>query len=203
MKSAPALGSESTPRRAPAFPLHVSAGVLAGILTAGIITVVSSRRAAPVVAATVAATPDVAAPLPIESSAAPVPPEPLDLAEMRRREVQAHHAVIARHMREPGDATWAPESEKRLRAFLSPLAAREKFRVVSVDCRTTSCVAELSFPSYAAAQSKWRSVLNAHNPVGCGTQIALEEPHGEATGHELSVVYDCTEVRHAMLGVVR
>jgi hypothetical protein len=122
----------------------------------------------------------------------------VDLADLRRKEVQAHHAAIEQHMREPGDPTWAPASEKSLREFLSKLPAHTKYRVTLVDCRTTTCIAELSFRSYEDARQTWHSVLEARNPIQCTTAITLEDPKKSgAKGFELSVIYDCADTRGA------
>jgi len=125
------------------------------------------------------------------ASSASDPSAEVDLVELRRKEVQAHHAAIEQHMREPGDPNWAPASEKSLREFLNKLPAHAKYRVTLVDCRTTSCVAELSFPSSEVARSTWHSVLEATNPIHCGTAITLEEPKKEAKSYEVSVLYQC------------
>jgi len=187
MKTEFALGRESAPQRGLRNRLPVFAGVIAGILTAGSLTLIRAVPAAPVGAATDTAS-SVATAAPMASSA-PTPSAGVDLAEVRARELQEYRAAIAQHMREPGDPTWAPASEKSLREFLNKLPTHDKYRVTLVDCRTNTCVAELRFPSHDVARKTWHSVLEASNPINCGTGITLEDPKPGEKSFDVSVIY--------------
>jgi hypothetical protein len=178
-------------RAPPWSALQAIAGVLAGVVLGAILATVHSRKLA-----------SGSAPVPTlnwkPGSGPSSPPRQNslpDIQELRARDVRAHRAAIERHQQEPVDQLWSQPSARRLREFLSALPTHSNFAVRSVDCRTSTCVAELRFPTYAVAQSTWRSILNIPNPLGCGTEITLEDPQPAAPSYDLSVVYDCGEVR--------
>jgi len=200
MNSAPVLGSEPPAQRGSGSRFQLFAGVLVGLLTAAAISAVHSATQSKTRSRTVPAGPASVALTSPEMGSAPASANPVALEDQRRREMQAHRAAIEQHLREPRDPLWAPGSEKSLRALLEPVATRAKYRIASIDCRSTSCIAELSFASYAVAQENWRAVLHAQNLIGCGVAIAVEEPPIPAKNYALSVVYDCAETRRSALG---
>jgi hypothetical protein len=119
----------------------------------------------------------------------------LDPAAYQEALVSDHLAAIAAHDREGLDSSWARASEASLKNDLVPLAQARGFDVMSLDCRTKTCVAHLQFASFADAQTKWQSVLNMQNHAGCGTEVTLDVPTDPLARYDLSTVYDCSESR--------
>jgi len=162
------------------------AGVLAG-LTAGVgITVLHSARPALALAPPVAS----ASPSALPSAAGSATPTPTLEQQIAEHE-QVRRDAIARHEREPRDPEWSAATEKHITALLATLAAPGKFRVSSVDCRTTSCVAYLRVATYLDAQKAWPSSVQAQNDAQCGTEITLLPPQAGAAFYEFSAVYNC------------
>ncbi|HLK37983.1 MAG TPA: hypothetical protein VKU41_14580, partial [Polyangiaceae bacterium] len=61
---------------------------------------------------------------------------------------------------------------------------------------TTTCVATVEFPTYSEGLTHWQAVLTSENHVGCGTEIALNDPPPDPTApYSVTVVYNCTDGR--------
>jgi len=163
-----------------------AAGVLVGLLAGVGVTVLHSARPASAQPPPVASSR--ANPLPSASGSAP--DNPTLERQIAQRE-QVHRELLAQHEREPHDPEWSASTEKLITARLETLAARGRFRVSSVDCRTTSCVAYLRVASYLDAQKAWPSIVQAPNDAQCGTEVTLTQPQAGATFYEFSAVYHC------------
>jgi hypothetical protein len=166
-------------------------GALAGLAVGIGITIVHSTLSPSQAKPTPNASP-AAAPLasPVEAAV-----DNVDLKERLAEYVKAHRESIARHEREPRDERWATQVEQVLRGTLATLTGPKKFRITSVDCRTTSCVAYLSAASFHDAQRAWPSIVNARNDAKCGTEITLNEPQPGESVFDFSAVYDCSQIR--------
>ena len=166
------------------------AGVLSGVAAGVGMTVLLSQRAPPASVAAVAAVAASRLPSAAGSTAS------LSMADAVARQMQVRREAIARHEREPRDPQWSAATEKLISDLLATLAGPGKFRVSSVDCRTTSCVALLRVATFADAQSAWPSIVQARNDAGCSTAITLTEAQPGATPYDFDAIYDCTQARH-------
>jgi len=163
----------------------LAAGIGISIVHSGLSGSVTSSAPAPVLSVTALPLPDPTA-TPVNSAS---------LAEQLAEQVKAHRESIARHELEPRDSLWATRTEQSLRNLLAKLANPRTFRVTSVDCRTTSCVAYLSAVSYLEARLAWPSIVNARSDIKCGTEVTLNEPPPGESAFDFSVVYDCKRAR--------
>jgi hypothetical protein len=169
------------------------AGAVAG-LAAGIgISILHSGLSEPVIGSARAPVLSVTA-LPLPDS----PAKPLGSATMAERisqQMKVHRDAIVRHESEPRDSLWASQTERVYQTLLTKLASGGTFRVTSVDCRTSSCVAYFSAASYQDAQLAWPSILNAQSDTKCTTEVTLGEPQSGESSFDFSAVYDCSHVR--------
>jgi hypothetical protein len=133
---------------------------------------------------------------PTASSATPPdPPANLNPIEARRRQIAEHRSAVENHYRDPIDRRWARTAERQLRDDLSAWASNLHFDTKAVDCRTTSCVATLTFPSYQAANGSWMHVLTLPYGLDCNREVTLDDPPEDARAFDATVVFDCTEAR--------
>ncbi len=123
------------------------------------------------------------------------PPEPIEA--QKARVIEEHRAMLDAHAREPLNRSWARATETTLQTDLGPVAKLKHFDITSVDCRTTTCVATLTFPNYGAANDQWSSVLTARNHAQCSTEITLEDAADPSQPYPMTVVYDCTPQANA------
>jgi hypothetical protein len=125
------------------------------------------------------------------ASVAPSPEEStrrwLDQMAARKSQVAA----------EPEDRSWSREATAAFRKDFDALSARGKFKVSDVECKTTSCLAKLSWGSYADATKSWHGVLLARYTKNCAKQVFVPPPEpGQAgSAYEGTVFFDCTEDR--------
>jgi hypothetical protein len=131
------------------------------------------------------------------ASASPAPPAVAvpDLVAAKAKQIAAHRAAVEAHARAPVDPEWSRATEGKLRDALAPLAAASRFAVESVDCRTTTCVAVLAFPSYEDARAGWQSVLTHRNGPRCAVEVTLDDPADPSQRYELAFVYQCPNPR--------
>jgi len=124
-------------------------------------------------------------------SQAPAPPDP---AQVRRDALEQHAGLLKKHDQEAVDAAWARQSAPAIREDLTAVAGANKFRLVEVDCRTTTCTAILEWGSFADAVQTVQMVAAAPSRVKCSHQITLPEPLSLAPGasmYRATAFLDC------------
>ena len=79
------------------------------------------------------------------------PPKAMSPAEAEAAEERWRARVLAAHDAEGVDTAWAVRADKAFSPALSAAAQTGGFELEGMDCRTTSCVASLRWPSYSDA----------------------------------------------------
>jgi hypothetical protein len=104
-------------------------------------------------------------------------------------------ARIARHDRERRDEGWATPKERVLGEQLKQIAADAHldFTLVGVDCRVTTCVARLHWPSRDAARAELHGLLSATAPIICARDIAFPPSPQYDGPYEAPLLIDCTD----------
>jgi hypothetical protein len=128
--------------------------------------------------------------------------KPEEDRELRtQRMLEEHARFIAQHDAERRDGPWASNEERALRVTLGELSEKMKraFSFESVDCRTSTCVAELVWPSETAARVGLQDLLVGSAAAGCGREIAYPPATGEGP-YGASLVLDCAEARWGASG---
>jgi hypothetical protein len=111
--------------------------------------------------------------------------------------VRRHEEAVRAHEREPYDPAWSRASSQTLQANLDALAKDRAlgFKVVDIDCRTTTCIGSLEWGSYGQAAAQWQSVLNHPYDVNCAREVTLPDPPGNGGTFVVKVVFDCETSR--------
>jgi hypothetical protein len=136
---------------------------------------------------------DVTAALPVADT------EPIDLEATRRQEVDAalasYAALIAGHEASPVDTGWAHRSRELLDADLTNmLATMDGARLESIECRSSSCIAQLDLASFGSAQEKAAELVSGQYGVNCATRIQLDDATaGEAPYRVQMVFHSCSD----------
>jgi hypothetical protein len=86
----------------------------------------------------------------------------------------AFTAKLDAHAREARDQGWADPTTRSIRRTLEANTAGG-FAVKALDCRTRSCVADLEWPSHAAASAGYRAAMTGFD-LPCATEIVLPPP---------------------------
>ena len=120
-----------------------------------------------------------------------------DMREADRMHEREHEEALQHHRDEPRDPNWAAATEQRLEAELGGVAAAAKFKVVRVDCRTTTCVSVLEWRSYREAVRSYGATLRHAYTVNCGQEVLLLPPSDPAAPYEASMIFDCESWRAA------
>lgn len=78
-----------------------------------------------------------------------------------------------------------------LKADLGEIAQTSSFELVQTECRTTSCLATMQWPTYGKAQAEWRKLLHHGYQANCSREITLPEPSDETAPYQATLVLDC------------
>jgi hypothetical protein len=111
--------------------------------------------------------------------------------EARRAAIKEREDRIARHFRDETDTDWARASGSSFFEDLSPVAAKNGFRITNVDCRTTSCAVVLRWNSFVDAERTWESAFNARVRIGCARDLALVPPPDHTPPYEATMLFEC------------
>jgi hypothetical protein len=97
------------------------------------------------------------------------------LAQIRAR-LRAHEA-------EQADPGWASETSTALTGAMEAFAASRKHgsKLHAIDCRSTSCVATMEFPSYSAAMTHFTGYVTSPFGMQCHQTAELPEQPEDAT----------------------
>jgi hypothetical protein len=99
--------------------------------------------------------------------------------EAARRQLQ-HEALISEHNAEPASPAWAAKASEAVVSELKSLQAEAGFSLAGVDCRSTSCLAEVEWPSVDSIRRGYHSLLHAtFDKLNCATEF-----HASATATE-------------------
>lgn len=120
---------------------------------------------------------------------------PPDLEEARREARRLHDELLQRHRDEPVDRGWSGQAETLLRSDLGALAEGRSYHLTSLECKTSSCVATLEWPSYATAPQEAVGVIAAPHHVNCATSVWTPPPDDPATSYRAEVFFDCSLLR--------
>jgi hypothetical protein len=136
------------------------------------------------------------APAPPSLAVAPPPSAARTEPDDKERGQKEHYAQelehreneLASHDHEGVDRGWADGAAATIRQALA--AGERSFVVKSVDCRTKTCVAELTYPSPTEAVAG-QAALASVGPAGCHGMFSTLTPPTSEGAYDATVVYYC------------
>jgi hypothetical protein len=124
----------------------------------------------------------------------PPPPE-VDPEQHRAALLEAHERSIQRHWAEPADPAWSKPATDAVREDLQSVAGEKHFRVVDVDCRTSTCVSTVEWPDQNAAVRGYGDVLHVLYRANCARSIVLPDTADPSRPFRATLFLDCAEQR--------
>jgi hypothetical protein len=119
------------------------------------------------------------------------PAAPAMTTEQRKELHRAEHRrALEDHARESLDPAWARATTVALTTALRPIAARSEAAVVSVDCRSATCVADLEWPNLPTAARGWRPVLEGDYDR-CSVRVTLDDAVDPKQRFRTRVLFTC------------
>ncbi|WP_437963151.1 hypothetical protein WMF04_25780 [Sorangium sp. So ce260] len=116
--------------------------------------------------------------------------------ERLARATEWHRSRLEAHRTQPTDAAWSTQAARSLQDGLHAVrGSSESFDVVSVDCKTTLCVATLDWADHGHARGASTRVLHHHYEPNCGVELFTPDPEDPGARYRSRVVFDCTEAR--------
>ena len=134
------------------------------------------------------------APAPAAQAEAPAGEEPTPEVrsaafwEKVRASVDAHNAELR-------DPSFAAKATDLLSSDLAALAASNHFKVASLDCRTTTCLAKVEWPSERTAADEYSKLATEPFRVNCGRSVALEEAPLPSGARQAVLLFECEDWR--------
>jgi hypothetical protein len=143
----------------------------------------------------------VAAPpaLPVQEPPQEAVPPPLlpDLKEQMRQVHEAFEQQISSALHEPMDAIWSSRTGAALQRELLSLRKEDTYQVSRIDCRTHSCIAELSFPRHADARTSLSRLVIDTNMPGCSSTGHIDPSDDPSSPSRMRLLFDCDRSREA------
>ncbi len=127
---------------------------------------------------------------------APVSPPPrLDREKLKQMALEQRQAQLLGHERQAIDPTWASEATRSFSADFSMMTQGQAFRVRALDCKTTTCVARVEWPSYAEAAASYQFLLHHSYGMDCARNLMLPEPEDPTRAYAASLILECQNLR--------
>ncbi len=101
---------------------------------------------------------------------------------------------ITAHRNQPRDPTWSQTMESHLSRELTAANVSEGVSFGTPECKTTSCVTRVQWPSYESARANWQDVVHPAYATSCGRSVFLPEPADPQKPYEATLVFDCSTV---------
>jgi len=112
-----------------------------------------------------------------------------------KKDLEMFTAQLDKHSRQPRDAAWAESASGLLHEDFEKIGGELGFKVVNVDCRTTSCVGLLEWPTYRQAVESYLAIVGSRYALNCATGISLPEPDDPSAPYQGSVIFQCKKSR--------
>jgi hypothetical protein len=121
------------------------------------------------------------------------PPDPQET----RRKVDELYAELDRaHERDAADPEWAPRATKGFASGLTALGEKLGFTVGPLDCKTTTCRADVNWGDYDAARTKGAQLVEEYyGGLNCLQRIRLGPPADPSAPYSTRLYLDCTAMR--------
>jgi len=105
--------------------------------------------------------------------------------------------ALAKHEAEVSDPAWSARTGLAFEADLTGLSTEKGFRLLTSQCRTTTCSARLEWPDYKSALQGAPQLVHHVYRTNCGTATALPEPPSgrENDPYQATLLYDCASTR--------
>jgi hypothetical protein len=139
---------------------------------------------------------------PAASCAAPAnanPPgsaSPKDERDQDVIEMQEHGELVTAVRQESRDVEWAPQMESNIRRGLEELGEKSSFKIRGVDCRTSSCTIDFSWPTHQKAQQELTAIVTeSWKAIPCIRRLTLPPEGQSGSAYEATMIADCSEVR--------
>jgi hypothetical protein len=123
------------------------------------------------------------------------PPSGPTLEEAARLHEDQHARKIQNHWAEPIDSSWADTAQANMTSDLLRVSKGARFDLVSVECRSTSCLGTFRWASFGDAAATYGAILQASLSMNCAREILLPQPKDVAAPYNGIAVFDC--VRNA------
>jgi hypothetical protein len=111
------------------------------------------------------------------ASAPPASTEHQELTpeDYRARTAKYRDDSIASFRNQPVDPAWAGATQKLLTADLESSSKEHKFSIVGVECRDTSCLATLEWPTLSDAAANYKALRNVLTKANCGQEMYVDD----------------------------
>lgn len=125
----------------------------------------------------------------------PLPPDPKAQEELVH---VAFEQQVEASLRDPVDGAWANTAGRTLQDELKSLRGNdERYRIVRVDCRTRTCLAELDFNTFSDARSQLGRIVVNTNLEGCSSTGHIDPTEDPASRSKMRVLFDCNRSQSA------
>jgi hypothetical protein len=132
-----------------------------------------------------------------------LPPEvEEERVRLREHAMMEWRQALEEHEAQDVDANWSHEVGLRFADDIEAFASDGAFLVSKIDCRSTSCTAQLEFTSFDDATRHFATLLTARYRENCGTKTLFEEPQDPAAPYAVTMLYDCSEAKAARRGLL-
>jgi hypothetical protein len=121
-------------------------------------------------------------------------PPSREMREARlREEVRSHQDLLLQHEHESRDSRWASSMEQELNAQFKALEADIEAQVARTDCRSTTCIADLNWPSRGEAEVELASIpAQVATSFPCLRRLVLPPEEPGSKFYQATLYLDCT-----------
>lgn len=107
---------------------------------------------------------------------------------------RVHESFLTKHADEPRNSRWARLVEPTIAETIRGGSPGASWEIGRVDCRTSTCTVEITWPSYANAVETYADLLHSKYGVPCASSITLRpanEPDGQ---YQELLALDCSPI---------
>ncbi|HZI16063.1 MAG TPA: hypothetical protein VE153_37200 [Myxococcus sp.] len=125
---------------------------------------------------------------------APRMPTPEEMQQRYQQGLEAFAMKLDAHTQERVDGEWARPAARVLESDMGSLMERipqeERGKLLGLECRTSTCVATLEFPTFVAAKDQFPRFVEHSYGVPCGRTVVLDKPADPLAPFKMRLLFE-------------
>ncbi len=125
---------------------------------------------------------------------APRMPTPEEMEQRYQQGLEEFAMKLDAHTQERVDGEWARPAARMLESDMGSLMERipqdERGKLLGLECRTSTCVATLEFPTFVAAKDQFPRFVEHNYGVPCGRAVVLDKPADPLAPFKMRLLFE-------------
>jgi soluble cytochrome b562 len=121
-------------------------------------------------------------------------PTPEEMEQRYQQGLEEFAMKLDAHTQERVDVEWARPAARALESdmgsVMESIPQEERGKLLGLDCRTSTCVATVEFPTFVAAKDQFPRLVEHSYGVPCGRTVVLDKPADPLAPFKMRLLFE-------------